>query len=78
MGENKECRTLEDLLQKHFGLKDNLCTKNLDDVTEQGIGAYKRMTNFLYDLSSLLNDENKIDINAVITELDNILDENIL
>jgi hypothetical protein len=53
---------LEILLQKHFGLKDNL---NSNDGEE----AYERMINFIEDLSFVTD---KFDRHGVVSDLDNI------
>ena len=42
--------TLEDLLQKHFGLEGPISTINTG-WTQEGLIAYGKMTDFLFDLS---------------------------
>lgn len=77
--------TLEYVLQKHFGLKSNLflakpkITEYCDDVpiydkmTVAGHKAYKKMIDFIYDLSQL--GVNGIDEGILVDCLDEITNE---
>lgn len=43
--------TLEDLLQKHFGLNGNL-VDDCGQFTQNGAVAYGKMTDFIFDLGN--------------------------
>lgn len=77
--------TLEYILQKHFGLKSNLFLSKpkiteycdnvpiYDNMTIAGHKAYKKMIDFIYDLSKL--GVNGIDEGTLVDCLDEITNE---
>lgn len=81
----KENVNLEYILQKYFGLKGNLFLTNpkiieycdsvpiYDNMTLSGHKAYKKMVDFIYDLSKL--GVNGLDENSLVDCLDSITNE---
>lgn len=81
----KENVNLEYILQKYFGLKRNLFLANpkiieycdsvpiYDNMTLAGHKAYKKMVDFIYDLSKL--GVNGLDENNLVDCLDSITNE---
>ena len=81
----KENVNLEYLLQKYFGLKRNLFLANpkiieycddmpiYDNMSVAGHKAYKKMIDFIYDLSKL--GVNGLDENILVDCLDSITNE---
>lgn len=81
----KENISLEYILQKYFGLKSNLFLTNpkiieycddmpiYDNMSVAGHKAYKKMIDFIYDLSKL--GVNGLDENSLVDCLDSITNE---
>lgn len=58
---------LEDILKEYFGLKGNLCLES-GQYTKKGHIAYERLIKLLYELDNIID----IDIDNIVTQLDNI------
>lgn len=59
--------TLEEILKENFGLKSDLCEED-GKFTENGYIAYEKLINLIKDLGNIID----IDVNNIVTQLDNI------
>lgn len=67
--------TLEEILQKHFGLEGDLCLdepeysgEDREVYTPNGYRAYEKMIKFLYDLNKLID----FNVSEMVDDLDHI------
>lgn len=78
--------TLEDMLQKHFGLRGNLCKKSIDEAyiggnsensryTKAGYKAYEKFVSCLYDLSAHVRQHINTNLGKEIAALVDIFDD---